>query len=194
MNRRPPWTSSMIAMALLACGESSARAAPVDEQEQKRMEWAHDRAVSRIYSVEEMRQYLRNCGDDEARAEENLPQLDAWTLEMGCHALSLLTAVTQQRKTSNAEKRHRFTQQIEGAYGVPYADAAQQVAANLGGEAVGRWYRDGKLIKEVRGQRLAVSLMESSPVMLVPYPEGPRPPAKPRSKSGQRRAHARRGR
>lgn len=72
--RRPPWTSSMIAMALLACGESVARAAPVDEQEQKRMEWARQQAVSRIFSIEEMRQYLRSAGDDEAKAEEHLPQ------------------------------------------------------------------------------------------------------------------------
>ena len=95
-------------------------------------------------------------------------------------------------KRDEAEKRHQFTQHIEGAYGVPYSDAAQKVAANLGGEAVGRWYRDGKLIREVRGQRLAVSLMESPPVMLFPFPERPQPKAKPRSNSGQRRAAAKR--
>jgi hypothetical protein len=88
-------------------------------------------------------------------------------------------------KRDEAEKRHQFAQHIEGAYGVPYTEAAQKVATNLGGEAVCRWYRNGEVIKEVRGQRLAVSLMESPPVMLVPYPEGPRPAAKPRSNSGQ---------
>lgn len=45
----------MIAMALLACGESVARAAPVDEQEQRRTEWARQQALSRIFSIEEMR-------------------------------------------------------------------------------------------------------------------------------------------
>ena len=58
----------MIAMALLACGESVARAAPGDEQEQRRMEWARQQAVSRVFSIEEMRQYLRSAGDDEAKA------------------------------------------------------------------------------------------------------------------------------
>ena len=90
-------------------------------------------------------------------------------------------------KRDEGEKRHQFTQHIEGEYGLPYTEAA-----NLGGEAVFRWYRNGEVIKEVRGQRLAVSLMESPPVMLVPYPEGPRPAAKPRSNSGQRRAAAKR--
>jgi len=111
----------------------------------------------------------------------------------GAECVSAAPALDKMKR-DEAEKRHRFTQHIEGAYGIPYTEAAQKVAANLGGEAVGRWYRDGKLIKEVRGQRLAVSLMESPPVMLVPCPEGPRPAAKPRSKSGQRRAHARWGR
>jgi len=95
-------------------------------------------------------------------------------------------------KRDEGEKRHQFTQHIEGAYGVPYSDAAQKVAANVGGEAVCRWYRNGKVIREVKGQRLAVSLMESPPVMLAPYPEGPRSAAKPRSNSGQRRAAAKR--
>ena len=109
----------------------------------------------------------------------------------GAECASAAPAMDKMRR-DEAKKRHLFTQHIEGAYGMPYAEAAQKVAANMGGEAVGRWYRDGKLIKEVRGQRLAVSLMESPPVMLVPYPEGPRPAAKPRSNSGQRRAAAKR--
>jgi len=88
----------MIAMALLACGESSARAAPVDEQEQRRMEWARQRAVSRIFSIEEMRQYLRSAGDDEARAEECLPQLDELTRKAGgSRALQLVDMYLRQR-------------------------------------------------------------------------------------------------
>ena len=88
----------MIAMALLACGESVARAAPVDEQEQRRMEWARQQAVSRIFSIEEMRQYLRSAGDDEAKAEECLPQLDELTRKTGgSRALQLVEMYLRQR-------------------------------------------------------------------------------------------------
>jgi len=170
MNRRPPWTSSMIAMALLACGESSARAAPVDEQEQRRMEWARQQAVSRIFSIEEMRQYLRSAGDDEARAQECLPQLDELTREAGgSRALQLVDMYLRQRNAPRPS------------------------------EVIYQEYQDGKLTYEVTAPRAdlvrAVGMRQAQCFMpLVEFPEAPRPPAKPRSKSGQRRAHARRGR
>jgi len=106
----------MIAMVLLACGESVARAAPVDEQEQRRMEWARQQAVSRVLSVEEMREYLRCCGDDEARATENLPQLDKWTQEIGgSQAISLLAATT--RMAEQRRKSEVIYQEYKGASG-----------------------------------------------------------------------------
>jgi hypothetical protein len=114
----------MIAMALLACGESVARAAPVDEQEQRRMEWARQQAVSRVLSTEEMRQYLRCCGDDEERATENLPQLDMWTQKIGgSQAISLLAATTRM-----AEQRRKS-------------------------EVIYQEYQDGKLTYEVTAPR-----------------------------------------
>ena len=104
----------MIAMALLACGESVARAAPVDEQEQRRMEWARQQAVSRVLSAEEMRQYLRCCGDNEDRATENLPQLDMWTQKIGgSQAVSLLAAVT--RMTEQRRQAKSFTRNTQTA-------------------------------------------------------------------------------
>ena len=161
----------MFALALLACGESVARAAPVDEQEQKRMEWARQQAVSRIFSIEEMRQYLRSAGDDEAKAEEHLPQLDELTRESGgSRALQLV----------DMQLRHMKTQAPS--------------------EVIYQEYTDGKLTYEVTAPRAdLVRAIEARQVMLirplVACPaEAPRPPAKPRSKSGQRRAHARWGR
>jgi hypothetical protein len=158
----------MMAMALLACGESEARAAPVDEQEQRRMEWARQQAVWRVLSVEEMREYLRCCGDDEARATENLPQLDKWTQEIGgWQAISLLSAATRP-----AEQRRR-------------------------NEVIYQECKDGKLTYEVTAPPAQIRALGMPPVMLVrplDCPDAPRPPAKPRSKSGQRRAHARWGR
>ena len=170
MSRRPPWTSSMIAMALLACGESVARAAPVDEQEQRRMEWARQQAVSRIFSIEEMRQYLRSAGDDEAKAEEHLPHLDELTRKAGgSRALQLV----------DMQLRHMKTQAPS--------------------EVIYQEYKDGKLTYEVTAPRAdLVRAIEARQVMrtmpLVAFPEAPLKPAKPRSKSGQRRAHARLGR
>ena len=169
MIRRPPWTSSMIAMALLACGESVARAAPVDEQEQRRMEWARQQAVSRIFSIEEMRQYLRSAGDDETKAEECLPQLDELTRQAGgSRARQLVEMYLRQRN------------------------------APVPGEVIYQEYQDGKLTYEVTAPPAQIRALGMPPVMLirplVACPEAPRPPAKPRSKSGQRRAHARWGR
>lgn len=169
MIRRPPWTSSVIAMALLACGESVARAAPLDEQEQKRMEWARQQALSRIFSIEEMRQYLRSAGDDELKAEECLPQLDELTRQAGSsRALQLV----------DMQLRHMKKQPSEVIY---------------------QEYQDGKLTYEVTAPRAdlvrAVGMRQAQCFMpLVAFPEAPRQPAKPRSKSGQRRAHARWGR
>ncbi len=159
----------MIAMALLACGESVARAAPVDEQEQRRMEWARQQAMSRIFTIEEMRQYLRSAGDDEAKAEEHLPQLDELTRQAGgSRALQLV----------DMQLRHLKKQP---------------------GEVINQEYQDGKLTYEVTAPRADIArAIEARQVMrimpLVAYPEAPRPAAKPCSKSGQRRAHARWGR
>ena len=170
MIRRPPWTSSMIAMALLACGESVARAVPVDEQEQRRMEWARRQAVSRIFSIEEMRQYLRSAGDDEAKAEEHLPQLDELTRQAGSSRAMQLV---------DMQLRHMKKQAPS--------------------EVIYQEYQDGKLTYEVTAPRAdlvrAVGMRQAQCFMpLVACPEAPRLPAKPRSKSGQRRAHARWGR
>ena len=148
MSRRPPWTSSMIAMALLACGESVARAAPLDEQEQKRMEWARQ----------------------QAKAEEHLPRLDELTRQAGSsRALQLVEMYLRQRNEPRPN------------------------------EVIYQEYTDGKLTYEVTAPRAdLVRAIEARQVMrampLVAYPEAPRQPAKPRSKSGQRRAHARWGR
>ena len=158
----------MLAMALLACGESVARAAPLDEQEQKRMEWARQQAVSRIFSIEEMRQYLRSAGDDEAKAEEHLPQLDELTRQAGSSRAMQLV---------DMQLRHMKTQAPS--------------------EVIYQEYTDGKLTYEVTAPPAQIRALGMPPVMLIrplDYPEAPRPPAKPRSKSGQRRAHARLGR
>lgn len=161
-----------LAMLLVGTGAECASTAPqVDEQEQRRMKWASDRAVSRIYSIEEMRQYLRNCGDDEARAEENLPRLDAWTLEMGRHALSLLTTATrlaEQRRTqtSNQAEYKRYN-----------AQGVMTHAATIAGPPM-----------IAPGWSVPLSVLGALDAPLVNRQ------AKPRSKSGQRRAHARWGR
>ena len=160
----------MIAMALLACGGSVARAAPADEQEQRRMEWARQQAVSRIFSIEEMRQYLRSAGDDEAKAEEHLPRLDELTRQAGSsRAMQLVDMQLRHMKTP---------------------------APN---EVIYQEYQDGKLTYEVTAPRAdlarAIGMRQVARIMpLVAFPEAPRQPAKPRSKSGQRRAHARLGR
>ena len=158
----------MIAMALLACGESVARAAPLDEQEQKRMEWARQQAVSRIFSIEEMRQYLRSAGDDETKAEECLPQLDELTRQAGgSRARQLVEMYLRQRN------------------------------APVPGEVIYQEYQDGKLTYEVTAPPAQIRALGMPPVMLIrplDYPDAPQPEAKPRSKSGQRRAHARLGR
>lgn len=118
--RRPPWTSSMIAMALLACGESVARAQepPMKSPEPGQPE---------------------SCG-----------------------------VVIESRPP------------------VP-------------SEVIYQEYQDGKLAYEVTAPRAdlvcAFGMRQAQCFMpLVAFPEAPRPPAKPRSKSGQRRAHARWGR
>ena len=165
---RKPWTASMIAMVLLACGESVARAAPVDEQERRRMDWARKQAVSRIFSIEEMRQYLRSAGDDEAKADDYLPQLDELTRKAGgSRALQLV----------DMQLRHMKTQAPS--------------------EVIYQEYTDGKLTYEVTAPPAQIRALGMPPVMLVrplDCPDAPRPAAKPRSKSGQRRAHARWGR
>ena len=66
-------------------------------------------------------------------------------------------------------------------------------------EVIYQEYQDGKLTYEVTAPRAdLVRAVEARQVMrimpLVACPEAPRPAAKPRSKSGQRRAHARWGR
>lgn len=154
----------MIALALIACGESVARAAPVDEQEQRRMEWARQQALSRIFSIEEMRQYLRSAGDDEAKAEECLPQLDELTREAGgSRAMQLV----------DMQLRHMKTRPSEVIY---------------------QEYQDGKLAYEVTAPRADLVCAFGMRQAQCFMPQAPRPPAKPRSKSGQRRAHARLGR
>lgn len=158
----------MIAMALLACGESVARAAPVDEQEQKRMEWARQQALSRIFSIEEMRQYLRSAGDDESRAEECLPQLDE---------LARKTRASRALQLVDLHLRHMKRQAPS--------------------EVIDQEYKDGKLTYEVTAPPAQIRALGMPPVMLIrplDCPDAPRPPSKPRSKSGQRRAHARWGR
>ncbi len=158
----------MIAMALLACGESVARAAPVDEQEQRRMEWARQQALSRIFSIEDMRQYLRSAGDDEAKAEEHLPRLDELTRQAGSSRAMQLV---------DMQLRHM-----------------KKKAPN---EVIYQEYKDGKLTYEVTAPPSQIRALGMPPVMLIrplDCPEAPRPAAKPRSKSGQRRAHARWGR
>ena len=146
MVRRPPWTSAMISMALLACGESVARAAPLDEQEQKRMEWARQ----------------------QAKAEEHLPRLDELTRQAGSsRALQLV----------DMQLRHMKTQAPS--------------------EVIYQEYKDGKLTYEVTAPPTQIRALGMPPVMLIrplDCPDAPRPAAKPRSKSGQRRAHARWGR
>ena len=158
----------MLALALLACGESVARAAPLDEQEQKRMEWARQQAVSRIFSIEEMRQYLRSAGDDEAKAEECLPQLDELTRKKGgSRALQLVEMYLRHMKTQAPS------------------------------EVIYQEYTDGKLTYEVTAPPAQIRALGMPSIMLIrPLDclDAPRPPTKPRSKSGQRRAHARLGR
>ena len=64
-------------------------------------------------------------------------------------------------------------------------------------EVIYQEYTDGKLTYEVTAPPAQIRALGMPPVMLIrplDYPEAPRPPAKPRSKSGQRRAHARWGR
>ena len=62
-------------------------------------------------------------------------------------------------------------------------------------EVIYQEYKDGKLTYEVMAPPAQIRALGMPPVMLirplVACPEAPRPPAKPRSKSGQRRAHAR---
>ena len=120
MSRRPPWTSSMIAMALLACGESVAR-----EQE---------------------------------------PPL----------------------KSPEPEPQDSCGVVIKSGPPAP-------------SEVIYQEYTDGKLTYEVTAPRadLARAIEERQVMRIMPlvaYPEAPRPADKPRSKSGQRRAHARWGR
>ena len=110
MSRHTPRSMLGLAMLLVGTGAESVRAKPpIDEQEQRRTEWARQQAVSRVLSAEEMRQYLRCCGDDEARATENLPQLDMWTQEIGgWQAISLLSTATrfsEQRRKSEVIRR-----------------------------------------------------------------------------------------
>ena len=118
MVRRPPWTSSMIAMALLACGESVARAQkpPMKSPEPGQPE---------------------SCG-----------------------------VVIESRPP------------------VP-------------SEVIYQEYKDGKLTYEVTAPPAQIRALGMPPVMIIrplDCPEAPRPAARPRSKSGQRRAHARWGR
>ena len=66
-------------------------------------------------------------------------------------------------------------------------------------EVIYQEFTDGKLTYEVTAPRIdlarAVEMRQGARFMpLVACPEAPRPPAKPRSKSGQRGAHARLGR
>jgi len=163
----------MLGLAMLLVGtgaECVSAKPPIDEQERRRMKWASDRAVSRIFSIEEMRQYLRSAGDDEAKAEEHLPQLDELTRQAGSSRAMQLV---------DMQLRHM-----------------KKKAPN---EVIYQEYKDGKVTYEVTAPRAdlvrAVGMRQAQCFMpLVEFPEAPRPPAKPRSKSGQRRAHARRGR
>lgn len=118
MIRRPPWTSSMIAMALLACGESV------------------------------------------AHGQE--PPL----------------------KSPEPEPQDSCGVVIESGPPVP-------------SEVIYQEYKDGKLTYEVTAPPAQIRALGMPPVMLIrplDCPDAPRQPTKPRSKSGQRRAHARRGR
>ena len=64
-------------------------------------------------------------------------------------------------------------------------------------EVIYQEYKDGKLTYEVTAPPAQIRALGMPPVMLIrplDYPDAPQPEAKPRSKSGQRRAHARLGR
>ena len=63
-------------------------------------------------------------------------------------------------------------------------------------EVIYQEYKDGKLTYEVTAPPAQIRALGMPPVMLIrplDCPDAPRPPAKPRSKSGQRRAHTRWG-
>jgi len=159
-----------LAMLIVGTGAECASAAPqVDEQEQRRMKWASDRAVSRIYSIDEMRQYLRNCGDDEARAEENLPRLDEWTRKVGVGALSLLTAATRLAEQRRAQASSQAEYKRYNAHGVV------TYTATIAGPPM--------VVPGWSVPLSVVSALDAPPVNRH---------AKPRSKRGQRRAAAKR--
>ena len=169
MSRHAPRSMLGLAMLLVGAGAECASAAPqVDEQEQRRMKWAQHQAMSRIYSIKEMRQYLRNCGDDESRAEENLAQLDAWTLEMGPRALSLLTAATRIAEQRRTQTSSQAEYKRYNAHGMTHADTI------AGPPMVGPVWA---------GPMSAISAMDSPPVSRKPNPK---------ARSGQRRAAAKR--
>lgn len=68
------------------------------------MEWAQRQAMSRIFSIEEMRQYLRSAGDDKEKAEEYLPQLDELTRKTGgSRALQLVGMQLRYQERSRIE-------------------------------------------------------------------------------------------
>ncbi len=154
MSRRPPWTSSMIAMALLACGESVAHGASAAEFIKMQREAA------------EKREQIRQCAK-----EMNLSPDDA------------------QRFIETGKLPE------PSGTGVVVIKSGSTVPS----EVIYQEYQDGKLTYEVTAPRAdlvrAVGMRQAQCFMpLVAFPEAPRLPAKPRSKSGQRRAHARLGR
>jgi hypothetical protein len=57
------------------------------EAEQRRSQWAQRQALSRVYSIDDMRRFLR-CAGSEARAEAWLPTLDEFTRGNNAHAMS----------------------------------------------------------------------------------------------------------
>ena len=142
----------MIAMALLACGESVAHGASAAEFIKMQREAA------------EKREQIRQCAK-----EMNLSLDDA----------------------------QRFIETGK----LPEPSSAGAVVIKSGptvpSEVIYQEYQDGKLTYEVTAPPAQIRALGMPPVMLIrplDYPDAPQPEAKPRSKSGQRRAHARLGR
>lgn len=67
--------------------ESAYLTAEEQDAEQRRSQWAQRQALSRVYSIDDMRRFLRLAGS-EARAEAWLPTLDAFTKGNSAHAMS----------------------------------------------------------------------------------------------------------
>ena len=67
--------------------ESAHLIAEEQEAEQRRSQWAQRQALSRVYTIDDMRRFLRLAGS-EARAEAWLPTLDEFARANSAHAMS----------------------------------------------------------------------------------------------------------